>query len=147
MIAALSTRGNRIRTFILLGVCGLSAIGAAALGIDDNPPGVLLAYLAATAFVLAFAHPWRTPAPFLRLLFASILGFVVFVLLDSLLEPGANNLGRLTPFLDFLHVAGTALFMLGTLVFPAGVLVGGVGAVIMAIRNRRQPPPGPLPPA
>jgi hypothetical protein len=117
------------------------------LGIDDNPLRVLLAYLAATAFVLAFAHPWRTPAPFLRLLFASILGFVVFVLLDSLLEPGTKNLGRGSPFLDFLHVAGTAVFMLGALIFPACLLVRGVGAVVMPIRNRRQPPPVPTPQA
>lgn len=117
------------------------------LGIDDNPLRVLLAYLAATAFVLAFAHPWRTPAPFLRLLFASILGFVVFVLLDSLLEPGTKNLGRESPFLDFLHVAGTAVFMLGALIFPACLLVRGVGAVVMPIRNRRQPPPVPTPQA
>lgn len=143
MIAALSTRGNRLRTFTLLGVCGLSAIGAAALGIDDNPPGILLAYLAAIAFVLAFAHPWRTPRQFLGLLAVSIVGLFAFVVLDGLLEPGANSLGRGTLVLDFLHAAGTALFLIAVMVFPAGMLVGAVGAVIMAIRNRRGLPPGP----
>jgi uncharacterized membrane protein YccC len=57
MIAAFSTPRNRIKTFILLAICGLLAIAAAAVGIDDNPPGILLAFLAATAFVLAFVHP------------------------------------------------------------------------------------------
>jgi len=38
MIAAFSTPYNRTRTFILLTVCGLLAIAAAAVGIDDNPP-------------------------------------------------------------------------------------------------------------
>jgi hypothetical protein len=58
MIDAFSTSRNRIKTLILLAICGLSAIAAAAVGTDDNPPGILLAYLAATAFVLALVHPW-----------------------------------------------------------------------------------------
>jgi uncharacterized membrane protein (UPF0136 family) len=78
MIAAFSTPYNRTRTFILLAVCGLLAIAAAAIGIDDNPPGVLLAFLAATAFVLAFVHPWRTARKFMFLLLASFLGFVLY---------------------------------------------------------------------
>jgi hypothetical protein len=69
---AFSTPQNRIKTFILLFVCGLLAIAAAVLGIDDNPPGILLAFLAALALILAFVHPWRTEREFLFLLLASI---------------------------------------------------------------------------
>jgi hypothetical protein len=91
MIAALSTRPNRNRSLALLGVCAACAIGAAALGIEDNPPGLLLAYLAATAFILAFAHPWRSPRPFLGLLGGSLLGFFAFVALDILFDVTSNN--------------------------------------------------------
>ena len=70
MIGALSTPQNRIKTLILLVICGLLAIAAAAVGIDDNLPGILLAYLAATAFVLAFVHPWRSARKFMFLLLA-----------------------------------------------------------------------------
>ena len=67
MIAALSTLHNRTKTSILVAVCGLLAIAAATVGVDDNLPGVLLAFLAATAFVLAFVHPWRTAKKFVLL--------------------------------------------------------------------------------
>jgi drug/metabolite transporter (DMT)-like permease len=143
MIDALSTLHNRIRTLILLVTCGLSAIAAATVGIDDNPPGILLAFLAATAFVLAFVHPWRTSRQFRRLLYASALGFVVFGLLHNVFEAIASNLGSSGLVQDLFNGAGAALFLIATLVCPPGLLVGAVGAVVMAIRNRRRPTPGP----
>jgi drug/metabolite transporter (DMT)-like permease len=91
LIDAFSTPHNRIKTLILLAICGLSAIAAAAVGIDDNPPGILLAFLAATAFVLAFVHPWRTARKFIFLLLASILGFVLFIILNIILDTVAQN--------------------------------------------------------
>ena len=142
MIEALSTPRNRIRTLILLATCGLAAIAAAAAGIDDNPPGILLAFLAATAFVLAFVHPWRTSRQFRRLLYASALGFVVFGLLHIVFEAIAFNLGGSGLVPDLLNVAGAVCFLIAVLVCPPGLLVGAVGAVVMAIRNRRRPTPG-----
>lgn len=71
MSGAFLTLGNRNKMFALLTLCGLFTIGAAVLGIDDNPPGILFAYLAAFAFVLAFAHPWQTARPFVLLLLAA----------------------------------------------------------------------------
>ena len=47
------------RTLLLLVICGELAAAAGAVGIDDNPAGLSLAYLSAIALVLAFAHPWR----------------------------------------------------------------------------------------
>jgi hypothetical protein len=143
MIDALSTPRKKIRTLILLVICGLSAIAAAAVGISDNPPGILLAYLATTAFVLAFVHPWRTSRQFRRLLYASALGFVVFGLLHNVFEAIASNLGGSGLIHDLLNGAGGALFLIAVLVCPPGLLVGAVGAVIMSIRNRRRPMPGP----
>lgn len=142
MIDALSTPHNRIRTLILLVTCGLSAIAAAAVGIDDNPPGILLAFLAVTAFVLAFVHPWRTSRQFRRLLYASALGFVVFGLLHIVFDVIATNLGGSGLVHDLLS-AGAALFLIAVLFCPSGLLVSAVGGVVMAIRNRRRPTPGP----
>ena len=142
MIDALSTPHNRIRTLIFLVTCGLSAIAAAAVGIDDNPHGILLAFLAATAFVLAFVHPWRTSRQFRRLLYASALGLVVFGLLHIMFDVTASNLGGSGLVHDLLS-AGAAIFLITTLVCPSGLLVGAVGAMVMAIRNRRHLTPGP----
>ena len=138
MIDALSTPHNRIRTLILLVICGLSAIAAAVVGIDDNPPGILLAFLAATAFVLAFVHPWRTSKQFRRLLYASALGFVVFGLLHIVFEAIASN-GRSSGLVqDLLNGAGAILFLIAVLVCPPGMLIGAVGAMMMSTRNRRR---------
>jgi hypothetical protein len=92
MIEVLSTPQNRIRSLIFLVICGLSAIAATGIGIDDNLPGILFAYLAATTFVLTFVHPWKTTRQFRRLLYTSILGFVVFGLLHNAFEAIASNL-------------------------------------------------------
>jgi hypothetical protein len=41
----------------LLVTCGLSAIAAAFVGVDDNLLGIMLAFFGVIAIVLAFVHP------------------------------------------------------------------------------------------
>lgn len=143
MIKALSTPRNRVRTFILLAICGLLAVAAAIVGISDNLPGILLAYLAATALVLAFVHPWRTVNPFRRLLYVSILGFVLFAILHNLFEAMAWNLGDPSLVRALLEGVGAALFLIATLVCPPALLIGVLGLVVISIRSRRRRKPGP----
>lgn len=138
MNSAFSTPGNRKKTLVLLALCGSFAIGAAALGIDDNPPGLLLAYLAAIAFVLAFAHPWRTARPFLLLLLASVIGVVLFIILNNLFAAVAHDPAVMGAFQKLVQGLAVLAFFLGTMIFPAGFIVGALGSVVMFIRNRRQ---------
>jgi len=144
---AFSTPRNRIRTFILLAICGLLAVSARTVGIDDNPPGILLAYLAATALVLAFVHPWRTARQFRRLLYASVLGLVLLVILNNIFAAVAHNSATAGVFQNLLQGLAVAAFLLGTLICPAALLVGALGLVAMFIRNRHQPTPGSKTPA
>ena len=140
MIDALSTPRNRIRTFILLVICGLMAIAAAAVGIDDNPPGILLAFLSATAFVLAFVHPWRTARKFMFLLLASVLGFVLFIILNIIFDSVAQNPATSGALQDLMQSpAVDALNLIIAMVCPAAFIIGAVGSVAMFIRNRRRP--------
>jgi hypothetical protein len=139
MIDALSTPRNRIWTLILLVICGLSAIAAAVVGIDDNPPGILLAYLAATAFVLAFVHPWRTSRQFRRLLYASVLGVALFFILDNVFAAVGYNSATAGALQNLLQGLADAAFFLAALILPAAFFVGVVGSVAMFIRSRRQP--------
>ena len=140
MIDAFSTPRNRITTFILLAICGLLAIAAVAVGIDDNPPGILLAFLAATAFVLAFAHSWRTARKFMFLLLASVLGFVLFIILNIILDSVAQNPATSGALQDLIQSpAINALNLIVAMICPAAFIVGAVGSVAMFIRNRRQP--------
>ena len=60
MLEAFSTPQSRRQMLLLFAVCGVLAGAAGAVGIDDNPLGVALAFLSAIALVLAFAHPWRS---------------------------------------------------------------------------------------
>jgi len=139
MIEALSTRTNKIRTFLLLGVCGLSAITSGIVGIDDNPPGVLLAFLAAVALVLAFCHPWRTARKFMVLLLASVLGFLLFVILsiltDSILQNPASPV-TLQKLIE--NPVSDALALAFTMICSAALVVGAIGSLVLFLRNRHQ---------
>lgn len=139
MIDAFSTPRNRIKTLIFLAICGLSAIAAAAVGISDNPPGILLAFLAATAFVLAFVHAWRTARRFRFLLYASVFGFALFIILHNVFATVAHDLATGGALQNLLEDLAIAAFFLATVICPAAFVVGAVGSVAMFIRSRRQP--------
>jgi len=140
MMATSSTPGNRNKLFILLAICGLLAIAAAAVGIDDNPLGILLAFLSATAFVLAFVHPWRTAKKYMFLFLASILGFILFTILSITLDTAVQNPATTSALQDFLNgPVVNALNVIIIMICAAAFIVGAVGSVAMAIRNRRRP--------
>jgi len=140
MIAASSTPRNGIKTFILLAICGLLAIAAATVGIDDNLLGILLAFLAATAFVLAFVHPWRTAKKFMFLLLASVLGFVLYIILNIILDTAAQDPATAGALQDLLQSPIVNAFsIIIAMICSAAFIVGAVGSVAMFIRNRRRP--------
>jgi hypothetical protein len=122
---------------IFLAICGAAAIAAALVGISDNPPGIFLALAAAAAFVLAFVHPWRTPEQFGRLLLASVLGFLLFVVLHNVFEALAGLAENSTVLHGLLEGLSVVAFLLATLLFPVAILVSVVALVIVLIRKRR----------
>ena len=139
MTIAFSTRHNRKMTVILLAVCGLLAIAAVVVGIDENLPGILLAFLAATAFVLAFVHPWRTTRQFMFLLLASVLGFILFIILSMISDSIVQNPASSDTLQKLIESpVNEALSIIFAMLCSAAFLVGVVGAVIMFICNRRQ---------
>jgi len=139
MTGDFSTPHNRKMTLILLAICGLLAIAAVVVGIDDNLPGILLAFLAATAFVLAFVHPWRTAKKFMFLLLASVLGFVLFVILNIIVDSVIQNPATSGALQDLMQSpAFDALNLIIAMLCPAAFIVGAVGSVVTFIRSRRQ---------
>ena len=123
---------NRARTLASLGICGLAVIGAAIVGIDDNPPGLVLAYVAALFFIIAFVHSWRSKRQFGMLAIASLLGFVVFAFIHNVFEVIASNMtaGLLKTGLEGVQVAG---FILAVLISPAAFFVGLIGVLVVYI--------------
>jgi len=142
MLEALSTPRNRTLTFVFLAICCASATAAIVVGISDNPPGILLAFGAATALVLAFVHPWRNAKQFRLLLYASVLGLVIFGILHNVFEAVANKAASAGALQSLLQGLGVAAFLLAVLICPPAILVGAVGSVVMFIRNRRRPTQG-----
>jgi hypothetical protein len=139
MSSAFSPSHNRKITLTLLAICGLLVIAAVAAGIDDNPPGILLAFLAATAFVLAFVHPWRTAKKFIFLLLAAILGLVLFTVLNIILDSAAQNPETTGALRDLVESPGMNVFsLIIAMICSAAFMVGATGSVVLFVRNRRQ---------
>jgi len=116
------------------------AVAAIVVGIEDNPLGIALGFLSASALVLGFAHPWRTPRPFRRLIYASVVGFVALVIISNVLEATFSKVAVPSAVEALLNGAATVAFLL----CPAGFLVGVIGAIVA---SRRQRPSSPEPPA
>jgi len=141
MIDAFSTRSNRIKTLILLVICCLSAIASTIVGINENPPGILLALLAAVTFVLAFSHPWRTARKFMFLLLAAVFGFVLFIIISIVSDSIVQNPASSDALQNLIQSpVNEALSIIFAMLCSAAFLVGVVGAVVMFIRSRIQKP-------
>jgi hypothetical protein len=134
MLKAFSNTRNRYRSLILLVVCGVFAFGASILGIEDNPPGIALAFFSTIAFILAFIHPWRTSKQFRYLIYGSGLSFVVSVILHNVFEGVASKMGGSGLVHTLLSGAGVVFFFIA-LVCPIALLVGCIGVLITSIRK------------
>ncbi len=139
MVEAFSTSRSRIKAFVLLEVCVLFAISSVVVGINDNPPGVLLAFIAAIAGVLAFVHPWRAVKKFASLLLASVIGFVLFIFLIIISDSITQNPETSTDLLNLIqNPVNDALSLILTMIFSAMFFVGIIGLVAIFIHNRRR---------
>jgi hypothetical protein len=137
LLDAVSTRRNRKWSFGLLIVCGLLAIAAAVAGINDNPPGILLAFLAATALILAFVHSWRTARKFLLLLLVSVFGFVLFIILNVIFDSIVQNPATPAPLKDLIQSPAIETLSLAiAMICAAALIIGIVGSVVIFIRGR-----------
>jgi hypothetical protein len=126
-------RKSRKVTVGLVVFCCVLLLAAFIVGINDNPPGLALCYLATVSLILAFVHTWRKVKYFLILLGASVVGFAVFVVLHNLFYAFAeltSDIIVLNRSLEFLHAA---FFLVAIFVCPAGLLIGAIGSVVMAV--------------
>jgi len=139
MLQVFATPRNRTLTIVLLATCCACVLGAAVVGISDNPPGIILAYLAATAFVVGWVHPWRTARQYLRLLVAAVVGFVLFAILHNVFEAVATSSATAGLPRDLMQIVAVVMFLVALLVCPPAALVGLVGPVVLFIRSRRRP--------
>jgi len=128
---------NMLISITLLMVFCILAFSASVIGIDDNPPGIALAYLSTIALVLTFVHSMRTSKQFRYLIYTSGFSFVFFAVFHNVFEGIASKVGETSILYGLLNGVGGAFFLIATLVCPSGLLVGAIGAVIMSRRERR----------
>lgn len=125
-------------TLALLAVGCAFLAAALVIGIGDNPPGLVLVYLAISTWIVAFAHRWRRVKSFLILLAASLVGFPLSVVLHNVfyaLAEVASEFVGLSQALGFLEVV---FFLIALFVCPPGVLIGAVGSVVLALSRFRR---------
>ena len=135
MIKALSTQHNRKISVVFLVICCVSGIASGVIGIEDNVPGILCAFIATAALILAFAHPWRTAKQFSLLLLGAVLCFVIFGVLHNVFHGVAGNMENMQVLSKLLEGLGVATFLLSVLICPPAVIVGLVGSLAMLVRN------------
>ena len=125
------------RTTLILATIGvLGVILAFVVGVDDNPPAVLLLWAASTALVLAFTHTWRQARKFVILLLASVAGLVFFAVLHNVFHALAEVSDDVVAVSRVLGFLGVLSFYVAIFLGGAGILVGAVGAVLLRMFRR-----------
>jgi hypothetical protein len=110
------------RVRLILVACAAVLLGAAlVVGISDNPPGLLLAFLSSIAAVLAFALTLRTKRHFELLLLLSLLFFVAAAVLHNVFEAAASVAGSAW-FKTVGEAVGVAFFLAAIFLCPAGIV-------------------------
>jgi vacuolar-type H+-ATPase subunit I/STV1 len=114
-------------TYIYL-IFSLILIAAALIiGIDDNPPGIILCYLGIMLFILAFTHNWQKAKAYLLLAAASLAGLVISAILHNIFESFGEG--------TFLGIIGVIFFLIAVLICPAGLLVGIAGSIVRSFKK------------
>ncbi len=137
MLKAFATPQHRRVTLMFLAIFCLAVIATLVIGLDGNTPALVLAFVAATALVLAFVHPWRRARKFIYLLCASVLGFVVFVVLHNLFDAGADVAASVQPLPAIFQVLAVVAFLAAIFVCPPAFVIGLGGALIMFFKGRK----------
>ncbi len=118
------------QTYIYLLLSLISMVAAIIVSIQDNPPGIILAYIGSVLFIIAFTYNWKKPKPYYILLISSVFGFVLFAVLHNVFEV----IGKET----FWESIGGFFFLFAIFLCPAGIIIGITGSIITAIKNERE---------
>jgi hypothetical protein len=115
-------------TYVYLSLSIVSVVVALIIGIDDNPPGIVLCFIGSILFILAFTYSWKKAKPFRLLIVFSLVGFVISLVLYNVLE-ATNGEGTL------LGIIGVVFFLIAIFICPAGFLVGIGGSIVKSFKK------------
>jgi len=131
-------RRRRKELFVLAGIFCALVIGAILVGVSDNLPGIVLCYLAVITLIVAVTRTWKRTKMFLILLGASVVGFIVFVVLHNVFYGLTILTSHITALSHLLEVFHVAFFIIAVFLCPAAFLVGVIGSIVLAIKGRRR---------
>lgn len=115
-------------TYVYLAVSIILIVMALIVGIDDNPPGIIVFFLGSLVLVVAFTHNWKKAGSYLLLGVFSMAGFAVSVLLHNVFEAiGGEG--------TILGSVGAMFFLIALFICPACLLVGIVGSIVKALKK------------
>ncbi len=149
MLQALSTPRHRHVTVTFLAAFGAAGIAVGAIGFGSSSLAHVLTFVAATALILAWVHPWRRAREFKYLLYASGLCFGVFVVPYGLVAPhalfevGAGVTGGAWPLRAIVLLVAQVAYVTAVFVCPPAMVIGLAGAFIMFRKGRNSGRPEP----
>jgi hypothetical protein len=115
-------------TYIYLSISIVMIFVALIVGIDDNPPGIIIFFLGSIVLVIAFTHKWEKAKPYLFLVLFSLLGLVISGLLHNVFEAiGGEG--------TILGIVGAMFFLIAIFICPACLLVGIVGSMVRTFKK------------
>jgi hypothetical protein len=115
-------------TYVYLAVSIILLVVALIVGIDDNPPGIIVFFLGSIVLVVAFTHNWKKAGSYLLLGVISMAGFAVSVLLHNVFEAiGGEG--------TILGIVGAMFFLIALFICPACLVVGIVGSIVKALKK------------
>ncbi|MFW9952196.1 MAG: hypothetical protein ACFFKA_18910 [Candidatus Thorarchaeota archaeon] len=121
-------------TFVYLAVSIILIIAALIIGIDDNPPGIIVFFLGSIALILVFTHNWKKAKPYLFLMLFSLLGFIISAILVNVFETAGGE-GT------FLGIFTAMFFIITLFISPAGLIVGIVGSIVYTLKKKERVSP------
>jgi hypothetical protein len=121
---------NKKKTYVFITLSIISIAAALIIGIDDNPPGIILCFIGGLFLILAFTYNWNKVKPYLILAIASLLGFIISVLLHNFLSVTGEG--------TFLEIIGAFFFLTVIFLCPAGAFIGIVGSLIQAYKKMKK---------
>ena len=115
-------------TYLYISISIVLIITALFLGIDDNPPGIIIFFLGSIILVVAFTHNYKKAGSYLLLGVFSMAGFAVSVLLHNVFEAiGGEG--------TILGIVGAMFFLIAIFICPACLVVGIVGSIVKALKK------------
>lgn len=127
---------KRPKTLPLVGSGSVLIIFALIMGIVDNLPGIIVAFVGLIMIVFAGVHHWREARIFGTLFAVSLISFPVLVLLHNIFDGINQNIGTI-PVLNQLLTGLAVISFLGAIFLtPAAAVIGAVAGLFYLVKSK-----------